>query len=61
MTGATGGNDNIPAWSASIRSVGAQPNTRRGRWLTTTSQSASWALKSAGLVKERPGRNEVSR
>ena len=61
VTGATGGSGNIPARSTSIRSVGAQPNTRRRRSLTSTSQSASWALKSAGEAKLRPGRNEVSR
>ena len=36
VTGATGGSGNIPARSTSIRSVGAQPNTRRRRSLTST-------------------------
>jgi hypothetical protein len=61
VAGATGGNASIAARSAVIRSVGAQPNTRRWRRLTTASQSPSWALKSAGEANVRPGRNERSR
>jgi hypothetical protein len=61
VCGATGGKGSIAARSASIRSAGAQPSTRRRRWLTSASQSPSWALKSAGELNVRPGRNEVSR
>jgi hypothetical protein len=60
VAGATGGSGSIAARSALIRSAGAQPSTRRWRWLTRASQSPSWALKSAGELKLRPGRNEVS-
>jgi hypothetical protein len=61
VAGATGGNGSIAARSASIRSTGAQLSARRCRWLASTSQSPSWALKSPGEAKLRPGRNEVSR
>ena len=47
--------------SAAIRSVGAHPNARRRRVFTIASQPCSWALKSSGPAKVRPGRKERSR
>jgi hypothetical protein len=61
VTGATGGNASIAALSASTRTAGAQPSTRLGQVLASASHPASWALKSAGEVNDRPGKNEVSR
>ena len=61
VTGGIGGNASIAARSAPIRSAGAQPKDRFRRLLANCSQSVSWALKSAGPLKLRPGRNEVSR
>jgi hypothetical protein len=51
----------MAALLAAIRSVGAQPNTLRGRALTSVSHCCSWLLESAGPVNVRPGRNERSR
>ena len=51
----------MAARSAVTRSVGAQPNARRIRPLTTASQTCSWELKFAGDENLRPGRNERSR
>ena len=61
MAGATGGTASIAARSAPMRSDGAHPSARRVRVFTTASQADSWALKSAGDAKLRPGRNERSR
>jgi hypothetical protein len=41
VIGATGESSSIAARSATIRSVGAQPNARRRRWLTTACQRRS--------------------
>ena len=59
--GGTGGSGSIAARSAATRSIGAQPSERRCRRFATVRNSASWALKSAGPVNWRPGRNEVSK
>ena len=61
VAGATGGSASIAARSASIRSAGAQPSTRWCALVGPRQPVASWALKSAGEVNARPGRNEVSR
>lgn len=37
------------------------PRLRTRRMFAWSSHSASWVLKSAGEMNERPGRNEVSR
>lgn len=47
------------SWVSS--SVGRAPVRRTIRALASGSHCASWALKSSGEVKVRPGRKEVSR
>ena len=59
--GGTGGSGSIAARSASIRSTGRALIVRTIRPFARSSQSANWALKSAGDAKLRPGMNEVSK
>jgi hypothetical protein len=51
----------MAAVSMPSRSTGRAFNARTVRLFALGSQSVIWVLKSAGEVKSRPGRNEVSK
>ena len=56
-----GGSGSIAALSTSTRSTGLALMVRTVRAFAMVSQPVSWAFRSAGEVKVRPGMKEVSK